>query len=112
MELHEVIEWVYIECAKFYKVDVIDIIRHNKATYKRDKKSQEYRNNVAQCKRMAIIMLNDIYSKELVQDLYSMSYSQIRNIIHRYETLSWEKENIFYNDTKRMILRQSQSKAA
>lgn len=112
MELHETIEWVFIECAKFYKVDVIDIIRHTKATYKRDKRSQEYRNNVAQCKRMAIIMLNDIYSKELVQDIFGISYSQLRNTIHRYETLSWDKENVFYNNTKNMILKQTKQTIA
>jgi len=99
MKTHETIEAVYKKVAEYTDIELMDLMKQNRISYKRDKLSQQYRNKVAQSRRLAIVILSNIYSFEFIMDIYTFSYSKAKHIFSRYEDLSSFKDNIFIQQT-------------
>ena len=103
MQPHETIETVYTKVAEYMKVEISDMLKQNRISYKRDKLSQEYRNKVAQSRRVAIVILSEIYSTAFVMDIYNFSYSKVKHMFSRYEDFSNFKDNLFIQQTRQLL---------
>lgn len=100
MQPHELIEQVYIMTAAHANVELSDMIKQNKVSYKRDKLSQEYRMKVAQARRIAIVLISEVYGQHFVMGIYDFSYAKMKRVYNRYDALCNIRDNEFVSSNK------------